>query len=595
MDIPDLGSFILFTSAFRALPLATRKLFESTMTNNDVYPSVDKLLKFVRDRITVLENVGEPRKTSAKPKPLLVTGYVSRRSGKSEGKSNPVALVAAKPTENRPQTTTNPCSCCQGSHYISTCPKFRSWSLDDRNRWVHENKVCFNCLNSNHFIRACSSKSRCHQCSKKHHTLLHGVTPNRQEEGGESGGEAPSCCAAALAPRANAIPTVLLGTALIHARDRAGTWQTVRALVDSASQISAMTVECSTRLGFRPRPWTMPISGISGTPVVSVKGIVECHIRPRFASKPSLTVHAWVLPSITSDMPRTSIPLDIKDRFSTLALADPQFNVASPVDMLLGADVFSAILDGRQIKIDEALPTAFSSIFGWVLIGPIPATATCHVLTTPVSLATSIETLMDKFWSVEEPDAAPTSFTDDGWCESHFRAEHTRLPSGRFQVPLPTRKRVSELSFPGSRSVALKRFESLERKLTSNPTLRAAYCAFMSEYLSLGHMSVAATPGRYVIPHHAVCNHSNGDLKIRVVFDASAVSHDGTSLNGCLMQGPKLQQDIVDILTRFWVNKYAFTTDICKMYRQVLIVVGILGHVPVALKSTFFIPIPKTT
>ncbi|CAI6355608.1 unnamed protein product [Macrosiphum euphorbiae] len=107
------------------------------MTNNDVYPSVDKLLKFVRDRITVLENVGEPRKTSAKPKPLLVTGpYVSRRSGKSK----PVALVAAKPTENRPQTTTNPCSCCQGSHYISTCPKFRSWSLDDRNRWAHENK-----------------------------------------------------------------------------------------------------------------------------------------------------------------------------------------------------------------------------------------------------------------------------------------------------------------------------------------------------------------------------------------------------------------------------------------------------------------------
>jgi len=240
-----------------------------------------------------------------------------------------------------------------------------------------------------------------------------------------------------------------------------------------------MTIECSTRLGFRPRPWTMPVSGISGTPVVSVKGIIEFHIRPRFASEPSLTVHAWVLPSITSDMPRTSIPLDIKDRFSTLALADPQFNVASPVDMLLGADVFSAILDGRQIKIDEALPTAFNSIFGWVLIGPLPATASCHVLTTPVSLATSIETLMDKFWSVEEPDTAPPSFTDDGWCESHFRAEHTRLPSGRFQVPLPTRKRVSELSFPGSRSVALKRFESLERKLTSNPTLRAAYCAYV--------------------------------------------------------------------------------------------------------------------
>lgn len=130
---------------------------------------------------------------------------------------------------------------------------------------------------------------------------------------------------------------------------------------------------------------TMPVSGISGTPVVNLKAIVECHIRPRFATEPALTVQVWALPSITSDMPRDSLPVDIKDRFFTLALADPQLNVASPVDMLLGADVSSTILDGRQIKIDDALPTAFSSIFGWVLIGPIPAAATCHLITTPMS------------------------------------------------------------------------------------------------------------------------------------------------------------------------------------------------------------------
>ncbi|CAI6369944.1 unnamed protein product [Macrosiphum euphorbiae] len=298
MDIPDPGSFILFTSAFRALPLATRKSFESTITSNVVYPSVDKLLKFVRDRITVLENVGETRKTGAMPTPSPVTGpHVSRRSGKG----HPVALVTAKPTETRPPNTTSSCPCYHGSHNISSCPKFRSSSLDDRNRWAHENKVCFDCLSGNYWIHACPSKSRCQKCSKKHHILLHGATPARQVDGGDlERGESPSCSAAALAPRASVIPTVLLDTALIHVRDRAGTWQTVRALVDSASQISALTVECSTRLGFRPRPWTMPVSGISGTPVVSVKGIVECHIRPRFASEPSLTVQAWVLPSITS-------------------------------------------------------------------------------------------------------------------------------------------------------------------------------------------------------------------------------------------------------------------------------------------------------
>lgn len=43
------------------------------------------------------------------------------------------------------------------------------------------------------------------------------------------------------------------------------------------------------------------------------------------------------------------------------------------------------------------------------------------------------------------------------------------------------------------------------------------------------------------------------------------------SLNNRLFSGPKLQQDIVDILTRFRIHKYVFTSDICKMYRQVLI------------------------
>lgn len=88
----------------------------------------------------------------------------------------------------------------------------------------------------------------------------------------------------------------------------------------------------------------------------------------------------------------------------------------------------------------------------------------------------------------------------------------------------------------------------------------------MSEYISLGHMSVATTPGRYFIPHHAVCS---ADSKFRVVFGASDQVSNGASLNDSLFPGPKLQQDTVDVLTRFRSFRHAFTTDICKMYRQI--------------------------
>lgn len=49
LDIPDLGSFVLFILAFRALPITTRKLFESSVTSD--YPTIDDLLEFIQSRV----------------------------------------------------------------------------------------------------------------------------------------------------------------------------------------------------------------------------------------------------------------------------------------------------------------------------------------------------------------------------------------------------------------------------------------------------------------------------------------------------------------------------------------------------------------
>jgi len=109
---------------------------------------------------------------------------------------------------------------------------------------------------------------------------------------------------------------------------------------------------------------------------------------------------------------------------------------------------------------------------------------------------------------------------------------------------------VSSETFVGSCEVAARHFEMLERKLATNSVLKSLYDRFMSEYISLGHMSLAQSPGHYFIPHHAIYRPEVDKEKIRVVFDASARGFRSPSLNDCLFAGPKLQQDIVDILTR---------------------------------------------
>lgn len=103
---------------------------------------------------------------------------------------------------------------------------------------------------------------------------------------------------------------------------------------------------------------------------------------------------------------------------------------------------------------------------------------------TLVSLTTSVECILDRFWHIEEPDPTPLQFTELGQCESIFVDKCMRLELGIFAVPFPIRAPVRTSIFVGSRDAALKCLEGLERKLSSGHKLRLLYNNFMSDYLS---------------------------------------------------------------------------------------------------------------
>ena len=62
---------------------------------------------------------------------------------------------------------------------------------------------------------------------------------------------------------------------------------------------------------------------------------------------------------------------------------------------------------------------------------------------------------------------------------------------------------------------------------------------------------------------------SSSTTKLRVVFDGSAKTTSGISLNDRLMVGPKIQKDLFSILIRFRMYHVALSADIAEMYRQV--------------------------
>ncbi|XP_011859128.1 PREDICTED: uncharacterized protein LOC105556643 [Vollenhovia emeryi] len=78
-------------------------------------------------------------------------------------------------------------------------------------------------------------------------------------------------------------------------------------------------------------------------------------------------------------------------------------------------------------------------------------------------------------------------------------------------------------------------------------------------------------PEAYYLPHHAVFKNEDPSRKIRVVFNASYRSATGYSLNDLLLAGKKLQSELWVTLSRWRLFRYVFTTDIVKMFRQILV------------------------
>ncbi|XP_076477262.1 uncharacterized protein LOC143303108 [Bombus vancouverensis nearcticus] len=126
-----------------------------------------------------------------------------------------------------------------------------------------------------------------------------------------------------------------------------------------------------------------------------------------------------------------------------------------------------------------------------------------------------------------------------------------------------------------SKAAAMSRLASLHRRFQRDKQYETAYSAVIQEYLDLGHMTKIntdhATDHGYYLPHHGVIKESSDTTKLRVVFDGSASSTTGVSLNDALHTGPKLQEDLRHILLRFRSFQYVLTSDIEKMYRQFIL------------------------
>ena len=96
----------------------------------------------------------------------------------------------------------------------------------------------------------------------------------------------------------------------------------------------------------------------------------------------------------------------------------------------------------------------------------------------------------------------------------------------------------------------------------------------MEEYCKLRHMvqipqQEISAKSSYYLPHHGVLGENSLTTKLRAVFNGSALTTNGNSLNDIMHIGHNLSSSIVDVLIWIRIQPFVFSTDITKMYHQI--------------------------
>lgn len=463
------------------------------------------------------------------------------------------------------------CLVCGKEHRIYLCPKLQN--SNEALKIAKEKKLCLNCLYDKHETSQCTSRFTCKHCQKRHNSLLHEafLTMNLSPKVEKT-----------FHTQAIRRGTVL-ATALIPIHTSHGII-TLRALIDQGSTTNLLSEHGAQLLRCkRQRIPSVPMLGLGNVNTGTATHKTSIIAGSLYDQNYRLAMPAYITHSITVIKPISSETLAQWSHLQGLQLADPNTNTNDRIDLLIGNRTFAEILDYGLIKGNEGQPIAQKTKLGWIISGGYEGTELINLnhmnvredadeeirinMITNEALADQLKS----FWEMEEVRPHNKNWTpDEQDCYDYFMKNVSREKDGKLLMRIPFKIDPKSENFLGdSLENAKRRFLQLERRFERNPSFKEEYTKCINEYITLGHaIKVPMSSYSHVIPHHAVIKESSLTTKLRTVFDASAKTTNGYSLNDRMHVGPKILEELWAVLLRWRLGKYALTSDIEKMYRQ---------------------------
>ena len=476
------------------------------------------------------------------------------------------------------------CLLCVGArskHSTQQCPRLKDLSLKGKRDLLWEYFVCTKCLRKTSAGHSGKCTGKCAHCNGPHHSALCNQEKshpkhNSQKKSSDSKSHSVSLTSSASLPKQD----VLLQTLKISVGGKGGK-KKVLVLFDTGADrtyISQDLVNCIKPEFVDSAVLSCASFGAKKRTAAERKEIYNILLE---GDGNGIAINATCVPTICAPLYQPSVPANLlrKIPFADLVSVPAGHNLK--VDVLVGMDAYWSFFTAEVSRVSDEL-VAHRTHFGWVLSGRLPASglptqprAGEEVAATQLfcqGVESSVVEPVESLWALEAIGIADVKSVDDHvW--SDFESTVTKV-DGRYAVGLPWKEGMADRLKP-NRANAQKRLDSLENRLGRDEDLSRAYDEFFRFMEEQGiveevpAVEVDTLSPVYYLPHHPVVKVHSSSTKVRPVFDASAKSYNGISLNDCMSTGPNLLPDLVSLLLRFRRWKVALTADVVKAFLQV--------------------------
>lgn len=486
------------------------------------------------------------------------TGFINAHLEPNEAEPKPLV-------ENAGKSSTECLVCKSGCEAIRKCKQFLELSRDSRWAVVRDFNLCRRCLGKH--VGGCKAQA-CGKngCTRMHHELLHNdshirkdaasmIDKTQQDKPGTSSTQ-HECNT----HRSN-VNTSLFRYLPVTLQGKNGCIQTF-AFLDEGSKLTLMDQDLADELQLEGVGSPLYLRWTGGTErceddsrIITVSIAGSFNGAKMFKLDGVRTVKELQLPrqSLDAEHMQKQYPYLRGLPIESYKHARPQILIG-----LKHAHV-SLVLQCREGKLEQ--PIAIKTRLGWTVCGgsdgdnsPNMVHYSFHIGSRDDRSDEDLHQAMKDYFAIDslgvvKPSETLLSSEDQRSCR--MLETLTTFKGDRYETGLLWR--YDDIRLPNSRSMALRRYHLLEKRMAKDPDLAEALNQRIAEYITKGYIrqltkdeETQYVSRSWYLPVFPVFN-PNKPGKLRIVWDAAATIF-GVSLNSALLKGPDQLCSLFSIL-----------------------------------------------